>query len=89
MSTAIRRGKVSFVAQNGDYGFIIESLEPSAKGHSRINTWFWHMTGCLCEIHLGDPVVFSVGQGRKGPMAVDVNIDTATAEKASDSSEVL
>tara|TARA_B100000508_G_scaffold140463_1_gene141579 strand:+ start:22416 stop:22610 length:195 start_codon:yes stop_codon:yes gene_type:complete len=60
----LKTGTVKFFNQEKGFGFITE--EGTGK------EYFVHKTGCIDIITDGDEVTFEVGEGRKGPMAVDV-----------------
>ncbi|MBN1475945.1 NYN domain-containing protein [Candidatus Sumerlaeota bacterium] len=65
----IRTGRIKFVRHEENWGFIEDDEE---VGHD----WFFHRDGVLdSQFHLleaGDIVEFQVGEGRKGPMAVEI-----------------
>ena len=57
-------GKVKFFNISKGYGFIIE--DGSEAEH------FVHSTGLVDQINEGDSVEFEVGEGPKGPNAINV-----------------
>ncbi|MGB0389996.1 MAG: cold-shock protein [Salibacteraceae bacterium] len=63
----MKRGIVKFYNRDKGYGFITE--EGTEKDY------FVHETGCDDAIADGDRVTFDVGEGKKGPMAIEVKQD--------------
>jgi cold shock CspA family protein/uncharacterized LabA/DUF88 family protein len=65
----VRTGRIKFVRHEENWGFIEDD---EMIGHD----WFFHRDGVLdSQFHLlesGDTVEFQVGEGRKGPMAVEI-----------------
>jgi len=62
----IREGRVSFLNHNKGYGFINES----GTGQSV----FVHVNDFLDDIDENDRVIFEIGKGQKGPMALNVKL---------------
>jgi cold shock protein len=60
------QGTVKFYNESKGYGFITE--DESKKDY------FVHSSGVKSKIRNNDKVTFEVGEGKKGPMAVDVQI---------------
>lgn len=56
------------------YGFLLEMV----AGDKKI-THFFHVTSCSFTPEVGQQVRFNVGIGRKGPAAVDVELDATNA----------
>lgn len=63
----IKRGTVTFFDASKGYGFI--KLKDSQE------SYFTHINRHLDEIKEGNTVTFSLENGQKGPVAVDVKID--------------
>lgn len=63
---AIREGVVKFFNSEKGYGFIIDSV----TGES----YFTHINNTRDPIKEGDKVVFEIGSGPKGPVALDVGL---------------
>lgn len=62
-----KRGTVTFFDASKGYGFI--------KVKDSQDSYFTHINRHLDEIKEGNTVTFTVEQGQKGPVAVDVKID--------------
>lgn len=62
----MKKGKVKFYNTEKGYGFI--------KGEDGVDV-FVHSSGLIHEIRENDNVTYEVTQGKKGPNAVNVEID--------------
>ncbi len=62
----MKTGIISTYDTDRGFGFIKE------LGTPRLTHWFFHINSCLCEPIKGLQVQFNVGDGRKGPAAIDV-----------------
>lgn len=62
----MKKGKVKFFNRDKGFGFITDE-----SGQD----WFVHETGCDDVIAQNDTVTFEVGEGKKGPMAINVKQD--------------
>ncbi|MFI5221033.1 MAG: cold-shock protein [Bacteroidia bacterium] len=58
------QGTVKFYNESKGYGFITD--DDTKKDY------FVHSSGVLEKIHNNDKVSFELGEGKRGPMAVDV-----------------
>ncbi len=65
----MKKGKVKFYNRVKEFGFITE--DETGKD------FFVHATGLIDIIADGDPVTFEIGEGRKGPMAINVKQEEA------------
>ena len=63
----IKRGTVTFFDASKGYGFI--------KAKDSQDSYFTHINRHLDEIKEGNTVTFTLENGQKGPVAVDVKID--------------
>jgi len=68
ISQTIRKGKVTFFNDSKGYGFI--------KDLDNQKDIFVHANNLLDEIAEGDVVIFEIGQGPKGPTAINVKQDS-------------
>lgn len=74
----IRIKKVNFKQNNMNTGVV--KFFNDAKGFGFIKDngtgkeYFVHVSGVIDQIKEGDAVTFEVGEGKKGPIAVDVKI---------------
>lgn len=59
-------GVVKFFNDAKGFGFI--------KDNGTGKEYFVHVSGVIDQIKEGDAVTFEVGEGKKGPIAVDVKI---------------
>ncbi|MCB0482027.1 MAG: cold shock domain-containing protein [Flavobacteriales bacterium] len=64
----MKKGKVKFFNREKRFGFITE--------HESGKDYFVHESGCTDVIADGDEVTFEIGEGKNGPMAVNVQQDT-------------
>lgn len=62
----MQEGTVKFFNESKGYGFITPD-----DGSKDI---FVHVTGLQEDIHEGDKVVYEVGEGKKGPNAINVRL---------------
>jgi len=60
------QGTVKFYNESKGYGFITE--DETQKDY------FVHSSGVKTKIKNNDKVTFEVGEGKKGPMAIDVQL---------------
>lgn len=70
----MKTGTVKFFNRDKRFGFITES------GTSK--DYFVHESGCDDVIADGDNVVFEIGEGKKGPMAVNVRQNLGEEESS-------
>jgi len=72
-NTEVRVGRVvTFFFEKG-FGFLAENVT-DASGKSVVLQHFFHITSCNFEPRTGMVVQFRVGQGKRGPAAVDVEV---------------
>lgn len=70
-SSKIRFGKIIIFFHAKGYGFLAESVtDPNGKQY--IKQHFFHLVSCNFEPRNGMVVQFQMGQGRKGPAAINV-----------------
>ena len=62
----IRGGKVNYFNNSKGYGFIVD-------GETRIS-YFFHVNNTLEAVDEGDSVIFEIGNGTKGPVALNVKL---------------
>jgi len=62
----IRGGKVNYFNNSKGYGFIVD-------GETRIS-YFFHVNNTLEAVDEGDSVIFEIGNGAKGPVALNVKL---------------
>lgn len=67
----MKTGIIAAYFSDKGYGFIKDS------DAQRFKHWFFHVHNCLVEPRIGLRVQFNIGEGRKGPMAIDINVDVA------------
>jgi cold shock CspA family protein len=68
----MKTGIVSAFFGDRGYGFIKDS------DTSKLEHWFFHIHNCRVEPRIGLRVQFSVGEGRKGLMAIDIELAAPT-----------
>src|SRR6266849_5460194 len=71
--TAVRIGKVVVFFTEKGFGFLAENAT-DASGKKVILQHFFHITSCNFEPRTGMTVQFRVGEGRRGPAAVNVEV---------------
>jgi len=64
----MKTGIISAYFGDRGYGFIKDS------DTRQFTHWFFHIQNCRVEPRVGLRVQFDIGEGRKGPMAVDINV---------------
>jgi len=64
----MKTGIISAYFGDKGYGFIKDSDATQFKH------WFFHVHSCRVEPRVGLRVQFDIGEGRKGPMAIDVDV---------------
>ena len=62
----MKKGTVKFFNSEKGFGFIVPE-----DGSEEL---FVHHTGLIDDINEGDQVEYEVGEGRKGPNAIDVKV---------------
>ena len=62
----MKKGKVKFFNKLKGFGFIVD--DETAK------EIFVHSSGLVDQIQDGDAVTYEIGEGKKGPMAVNVQL---------------
>ncbi len=62
----MKQGVVKFFNEAKGFGFI--------KDNETGKEYFVHVSGIIDQIKENDAVTFEVGEGKKGPIAVDVKI---------------
>ena len=62
----MKKGKVKFFNKAKGFGFIVDNETGKDL--------FVHSSGLKDEVREGDDVTFEVGEGKKGPMAVNVKL---------------
>jgi cold shock CspA family protein len=68
----VKTGTITAYFEDKGFGYIQEANTP------RLVSWWFHIQSCLCPPIKGLKVQFNIGEGKKGPMAVDVSsADTA------------
>jgi len=67
---SIRKGKIVFYNDSKGYGFI--------KDIDNQKDIFVHSNNLLEEVSEGDTVIFEIGEGPKGPTAINVRQETST-----------
>lgn len=59
-------GNIKFFLDNKGFGFIVE------EGTG--NEIFFHSSGLIDKVRKGDKVTYEIGNGNKGPTAIDIKI---------------
>jgi cold shock CspA family protein len=81
-NTAIRVGRVVVFFTEKGFGFLAENTT-DASGKEVVLQHFFHITSCNFEPRNGMVVQFCIGEGRRGPAAVDVKRYDPTAAMTS------
>jgi cold shock CspA family protein len=72
-NTEFRIAKVVVFFSEKGFGFLAENIT-DASGKRVVLQHFFHITSCNFEPRTGMAVKFRVGQGKRGPAAVDVEV---------------
>jgi len=62
------------------FGFIHEYLKDTSN--KKFHQWFFHISECLCEPKVHLEVLFEIGEGKKGPAAIKVDVFVAAPQIA-------
>ena len=76
----MKTGRIVMYREDRGFGFIHEYLEDTSN--KKFHQWFFHVSSCLCEPKVHLEVQFEIGDGKKGPMAVNVDVFVAAPQIA-------
>jgi cold shock CspA family protein len=77
----VKTGRIVTYFEERGFGFIHEYVD-DVSGSKKLQQWFFHISSCLCEPKARLEVQFEIGEGRKGPMAINVDVFEAAPQIA-------
>lgn len=77
----MKTGRIVTYFEERGFGFIHEYAADNS-GNKKLHQWFFHVSSCLCEPKPRLEVQFEIGEGKKGPQAVNVDVFQAAPQIA-------
>jgi cold shock CspA family protein len=75
----MKTGRIVTYFEERGFGFIHEYVA-DASSTKKLNQWFFHISSCICEPKARLEVKFEIAEGKKGPMAVNVDVFQAAPQ---------